>query len=231
MKTLVIIPAYNEEESLQNTISKLCAAVPHCDYIVINDGSSDHTADICRQNGYPFIDLPVNLGLSGAFQTGIKYALKHKYDCAIQFDADGQHRPEYLEALAEATSEYDIVIGSRFVNEKKPVTLRMAGSNLIQFAIKITTGQTITDPTSGMRAFGKRMIRELAVSSDYGPEPDTVSCLIKNAQARVFEIPVVMDERTAGESYLNFSKSMKYMLRMVVSIMFIQLFRGKGRRG
>ena len=91
MNTLIIIPAYNEEESLESTVSRLIATVPDVDYLVVNDGSSDGTVQICRENGYPFLDLPCNLGLAGAFQAGIKYAYRHSYDCAIQFDADGQH--------------------------------------------------------------------------------------------------------------------------------------------
>ena len=227
MKTLIIVPAYNEEESLERTISHLCDVAPEMDYVVVNDGSRDKTPDICREKGYPFINLPVNLGLTGAFQAGMMYALKHDYDCAIQFDADGQHRPEYLVELAEKTRSNDIVIGSRFVNKNKPKTLRMFGSNLIQSIIKLTTGVTILDPTSGFRAFNKRMIREMATGINYGPEPDTVSYLIKSCDAKVCEIPVKMDERTAGESYFNFKSSAMYMLRMVISILFIQLFRPK----
>lgn len=225
MKTIVIVPAYNEEESLLNTISRLCEVVAECDFVIVNDGSRDSTADICRKNAYPFIDLPVNLGLSGAFQAGMKYALKHDYDCAVQFDADGQHRAEYIPELEKYAEEYDIVIGSRFINQKKPNSLRMAGSNLIQFIIKLTTGKRITDPTSGMRAYNRRMIKELATNMNYGPEPDTVSCLIKSTKAKVFEIPVEMDERVAGKSYLTLRHSIEYMLRMTISILFIQLFR------
>lgn len=225
MRTLVIIPAFNEEESLKHTIDRLTVVNPLCDYIVINDGSKDHTADICRANGYPFIDLPVNLGLSGAFQAGMKYALKHHYDCAIQFDADGQHRPEYIEQLANATKHCDIAIGSRFVDTDKPISSRMIGSNLIQAIIKLTTGVTISDPTSGMRAFNAKTIALLANNFNYGPEPDTLSCLIKRSGITIKEIPVTMDKRTAGESYLSPVKSAKYMLRMTISILFIQWFR------
>lgn len=89
MKTLLVIPAYNEEESLKNTIESIEAGVPDVDYLIVNDGSKDGTAQVCRDNQYPFLDLPVNLGLAGAFQTGMKYAYRHNYDCVIQFDADG----------------------------------------------------------------------------------------------------------------------------------------------
>ena len=136
MRTLLIIPAYNEEGSLASTIESLKASSFDGDYLVINDGSKDRTAEICRENEYPFLDLPVNLGLAGAFQAGMKYAYRHHYDCAIQFDADGQHLPEYIPLLEKAVQENDIAIGSRFVSKKKPSSMRMLGSNLIEVAIK-----------------------------------------------------------------------------------------------
>lgn len=225
MRTLLIIPAYNEEGSLASTIESLKASSFDGDYLVINDGSKDRTAEICRENEYPFLDLPVNLGLAGAFQAGMKYAYRHHYDCAIQFDADGQHLPEYIPLLEKAVQENDIAIGSRFVTKKKPSSMRMLGSNLIEVAIKLTTGETIKDPTSGMRAFNGRMIEQMAKGLNFGPEPDTVSYLIKRADAKVVEVPVEMVERTAGESYLNLGNSAKYMLRMAVSILFMQVIR------
>ena len=222
-KTLLIIPAYNEEESLKATIDSLSDL--DVDYLIVNDGSKDSTVQVCRDNCYPFLDLSTNLGLAGAFQAGMKYAYRHDYDCAIQFDADGQHLPEYIKSLIEAVKENDIVIGSRFVDQKKPKSLRMFGSNLISAAIKLTTGKKLTDPTSGMRAFNRRMIKQLTFGLNFGPEPDTVSYLIKRAGAKVIEVPVKMVDRSAGESYLNFWTSATYMLRMAVSILFIQLFR------
>ena len=225
MRTLLIIPAYNEEESLKSTVDSIVLEAPSVDYLVVNDGSKDGTVDVCRENGYPFLDLPTNLGLAGAFQAGMKYAYRHDYDCAIQFDADGQHLPEYIEPMVEALENADIVIGSRFAAAKKPRSMHMLGSNLISAAIKLTTGQTVKDPTSGMRAFNKRMISVMANGLNCGPEPDTVSYLIKRANAKVVEIPVEMAERTAGESYLNPWRSIVYMVRMSISILFIQLFR------
>ena len=225
MRTLLIIPAYNEEESLKSTVDSIVREAPSVDYLVVNDGSKDGTVGVCRENGYPFLDLPTNLGLAGAFQAGMKYAYRHDYDCAIQFDADGQHLPEYIEPMVEALENADIVIGSRFAEAKKPRSMRMLGSNLISAAIKLTTGQTVKDPTSGMRAFNKRMIAVMANGLNCGPEPDTVSYLMKRAGARVIEVPVEMAERTAGESYLNPWRSSVYMVRMSMSILFIQFFR------
>ena len=225
MKCLVIIPAYNEEENIVRVVENLKNNYPMYDYIVINDGSSDSTAKICRKNGYDLVDLPVNLGLAGAFQTGLKYAYRNGYDYAIQFDADGQHRPEFIGPMLDKIQEgYDIVIGSRFVTEKKPHSLRMLGSNLISMAMKLTTGRRVKDPTSGMRMFNKKMIAEFALNMNYGPEPDTVSYLLKQG-ATIAEVQVEMDERIAGESYLNLTKSMMYMLRMLLSILLIQNFR------
>lgn len=227
MKTLLIIPAYNEEESLKATIDSVQKEASDVDFLIVNDGSSDGTERVCRENHYPFLDLATNLGLAGAFQAGLKYAYRHNYDCAIQFDADGQHLPEYIAELRDAVKIYDIAIGSRFIDQKKPNSLRMFGSNLIQWSIKVTTGKNITDPTSGMRAFNKRMIAYMANGLNYGPEPDTVSYLIKRAGAKVVEVPVEMQERVAGESYLKPWSSAMYMMRMAISILFLQFFRKK----
>lgn len=221
----MIIPAYNEEESLRNTVESVRREAPSVDYIIVNDGSKDGTVRVCRENSYPFLDLSTNLGLAGAFQAGMKYAYRHHYDCAIQFDADGQHLPEYISSLEDAIESSDIAIGSRFIDEKKPKSMRMLGSNLIQGAIRLTTGKTIKDPTSGMRAFNARMIEHMARGLNFGPEPDTVSYLIKRADAKVVEVPVKMVERFAGESYLNAWTSVKYMMRMTISILFMQLVR------
>ena len=225
MKCLVIIPAYNEQDNIIRVIENLKNNYPQYDYVIINDGSADATPEICRKKGYELIDLPVNLGLAGAFQTGLKYAYQKGYDFALQFDADGQHRPEYIGSMLEKMQEgYDIVIGSRFVTEKKPNTLRMLGNNMISIAMKLTTGHKINDPTSGMRMFNKKMIEEFALNMNYGPEPDTVSYLLKQG-ATIAEVQVSMDERIAGTSYLTLGRSAMYMMRMLIYILLIQNFR------
>lgn len=226
MRILIIIPAYNEELNIERVVDNLIQNFPQYDYVVINDGSKDNTAQLCRKRGYNLIDLPINLGLTGAVQTGMRYAAQNGYDAAVQYDGDGQHRAEYIAKMA-ATMEKEkaeIVIGSRFVVKKKPHTLRMLGSNLISFIIKISTGQTITDPTSGMRLFSKNVLQEFACDMNYGPEPDTISYLIKQG-VKVREVQVYMDERIAGESYLNIVRSIRYMVLMSFSILFIQGFR------
>lgn len=222
---LIVIPAYNEEENIERVVKNLERNYPQFDYVVVNDGSKDHTAEICRANGFHLLDLPVNLGLAGAFQAGLKYAYRNGYSYAIQFDGDGQHRPEYIQAMLEKMKEgYDVVVGSRFVTERKPSSMRMLGSNLIESALKLTTGATLHDPTSGMRMFSRNMIREFALNLNYGPEPDTISYLIKNG-AKVAEVQVQMDERIAGVSYLTPVNASKYMIRMMLSILLIQNFR------
>lgn len=226
MRLLIIIPAYNEALNIERVVTHLTTNFPQYDYIVVNDGSRDLTADICRENGYNLLDLPVNLGLTGAVQAGIRYAVQNGYDAAIQLDGDGQHRPEYIEALMNTmiNEQADIVIGSRFVTEKKPKSLRMLGSDLLSFLIKCSTGQTLTDPTSGMRLYSKKILNEFAYNLNYSPEPDTISYLIKTG-AKVREVQVEMDERIAGTSYLNLYRSIKYMLLMTFSITLIQHFR------
>ncbi len=224
-KLLIVIPAHNEEASIVPVVRDLIDNYPQYDYVVVNDGSRDKTAALCRQNGFNLIDLPVNLGLAGAFQTGLRYAAEHGYDCAMQMDADGQHKPEYIaEMLAALEDGNDIVIGSRFLTVKKPKTLRMAGSYIISWSIRLTTGRAICDPTSGMRMFNRAMVQEFAENLNYGPEPDTISYLIKNG-AKVREVQVKMGERTAGQSYLTFWRSVQYMVKMSVSILLIQWFR------
>lgn len=158
------------------------------------------------KSGYEIIDLPINLGLAGCISDWLKYAYLKNYDYAMQMDADGQHLPEYIEALIKKINEgYDIVIGSRFVTEKKPKSMRMLGSNMISWAIHMTTGVRVMDPTSGMRIFNRNMIKEFASNINYGPEPDTISFLLKQG-AKIGEVQVKMAERIAGESYLKFYK-------------------------
>ncbi|MBQ9277529.1 MAG: glycosyltransferase family 2 protein [Lachnospiraceae bacterium] len=226
MRLLIVIPAYNEAANIKRVVDNLIENFSQYDYIVVNDGSKDDTAAICRKNNYNLLDLSNNLGLTGAVQAGMRYAYQNNYDAVLQFDGDGQHRPEYIKELLRPMEEnnVDIVIGSRFVSEKKPKTLRMLGNNLIAGLIKLTTGKYIKDTTSGMRLYGRRVIEEFSRNINYAPEPDTISYLIKSGMT-VEEVQVVMDERIAGESYLNFTKSVKYMILQCFSIVFIQAFR------
>ena len=224
-QVILVIPAYNEEQNIKRVVDNLIRNYPELDYVVVNDGSTDSTERILRENGYNHITLPVNLGLAGCFQTGMKYAYEKGYSCAVQFDGDGQHRPEYIASMKEKMDQgYDIVIGSRFIVGKKDWSMRMIGSRLIGAAVYLTTGARLTDPTSGMRLFSRKMIKEFALNLNYGPEPDTVSFLIKQG-AKVAEVPVTIDERTEGESYLKPLTAAYYMARMLLSILLVQNFR------
>ena len=226
IRVLAVIPAYNEQDNIVSTIEDLRNNAPDIDYVIINDGSRDRTLDICEERGYNYVSLPVNLGLAGAFQTGMRYALEHGYDYAIQFDADGQHSAAFIDDMVDAAERdgANIVIGSRFATTKKPVSARMAGSVLISAMILVTSRKRIQDPTSGMRLFDKKMIPLFANELDFGPEPDTISLLMRHGY-KVEEMQVEMRERTAGESYLNFTKSVSYMLRISLSILIVQWFR------
>lgn len=225
-RLLVIIPAYNEEESISSTVDELTSMLPGVDYVVVNDGSRDGTERICLEHGYNYVSLPVNSGLTVGFQTGMKYALRNGYDYALQFDADGQHRPEYISKMLNlaVAEDADIVIGSRFVNKCKEVSARMLGSRIITVAIKLTTGKRVADPTSGMRMFNRKMIERFANDDSLNPEPESISYLMKKG-AKVREVQVEMRERQAGESYLNIPKSIAYMARACISILFVQWFR------
>lgn len=226
MRVLLIVPAFNEAENLERVVGMIKQACPEYDYIIINDGSTDGTALLCREHGYPMLDLPVNLGLAGGFQAGVRYAELMGYDAVLQFDGDGQHDAHYIRELVDKMErdDNDIVIGSRYINEKKPWTPRMIGSRLLGTVIKLTTGTTIKDPTSGMRLFGWRVFHVFSSKMNCAPEPDTL-CYLLRSGAKVSEIQVKMQERIAGESYLNWTRSLEYMINMVISILFVQWFR------
>ena len=225
-KILLIIPAYNEEESIEPVVDELISSYPELDYVVVTDGSTDNTPVLCRKKGYNILELPINLGLAGCFQTGMKYAKKHGYKYAVQFDGDGQHRPEYILPMRDKMREgYDIVLGSRFIGlENSMGGMRSLGAKHIALSIRRTTGERITDPTCGLRMYNKKMIDAFADNLNYAPEPDTISFLVKNG-AKVAEVPVKVREREAGESYLKPVNAAKYMMRMLISILIIQNFR------
>lgn len=225
MKTLVVIPAYNEALNIEKTVHDLEVNAPEVDYVVVNDGSKDNTLEVLKKNDFNYIDGFCNLGLFGAVQTGFKLAIKENYDVVIQFDGDGQHSAKYIAPLVkEIENGNNIVIGSRFVDEKKPFTARMIGSRLIAGAIKMMTGKTITDPTSGFRAYDKNCIIDYANEMNNPPEPDTLVYMLRK-QRKIKEIQVQMSDREFGESYLNLVNTIKYMSRMMLSIFLIQPFR------
>ena len=227
-RVLLVIPAYNEAENIERVVDDLIAHYPQYDYLVVNDGSRDATPEICRRKHYNYLDMPINVGLSDAVQAGLMYAYAHGYDYAVQFDGDGQHDPACIEAMMEAMKECDICIGSRFVEHKKPHSLRMIGSRLIGGVLLLTVHRKIKDPTSGMRMYNRRVMKVMSEQTDYGPEPDTIAHLIRSG-ANVREVQAEMRERIAGESYLKPWRALRYMTHMCFSILFIQWFRKKVR--
>lgn len=221
MKVLIIIPAYNESLNIEKTVKDVTENTNY-DYIVINDSSKDNTEEVCKKNNFNMLSLPVNYGLTSGIQLGMKYAYQNNYDIAIQFDGDGQHEAKYLKELVKSIENgFNIAIGSRFVTEKKPLSMRMFGSNLLTLAIKLTTGKKIKDPTSGMRAYDKKVIEEFVKDSSLTPEPDTLVYVLKK-KMKIEEVQVKMREREFGESYLNPLKSIEYMINMFFSIIFIR---------
>ena len=226
MNVLIVVPAYNEELNLKKVVKDIEKNCEY-DYIIINDCSSDNTEQLCINNNFNYLSLPINYGLSSVVQLGFKYALMNDYDAVVQFDGDGQHHAKYInEMVKELEKGNDIVIGSRYVIKKKPFSLRMIGSRIISFLIKITTSKKINDPTSGFRIYSKKLIPEFANYINYPPEPDCLVYLLRR-KFKIKEIQVEMSEREYGTSYLNAFKSFEYMIRICVSILFIQLFRRK----
>ena len=221
MKTLVIIPAYNEEDNIESLIQDVTRY--GYDYLIINDSSTDSTRSILEEHHYNYLDLPINLGIAGVTRVGFLYAQENDYDSVICIDGDGQHLPEYMNSLiSELEKGYDYVVGSRFVEEKKPFSMRMIGSRIICFLIKLKTGKTVYDPTSGMRALGRRVIEEFSNSMNFCAEPDAL-CYLLNKKYKIKEVQVRMKEREGGVSYFqNPFKSVYYMLSVILSIVFVQ---------
>lgn len=227
MKVLIFIPAYNEQSTIKKVVEDIRFHCPEYDYIVINDGSTDDTRKVCADNDYPCITLPINLGLDGVFQTGIRYARQKGYDIAMPFDGDGQHNAVFIKPMVQKMLEgYDIVVGSRFMSGKKKGGLRVAGSSIISFCFRLTTGSRMTDPTSGMRMVNRKIINALCDNLNLGPEPDTWAFLV-HCKAKLTEVPVIMNDRYHGTSYFTAGKSIAFMVRMCVSMLIIQWFRKK----
>lgn len=237
MKVLMIVPAYNEEDSIIRTCNMLKNKVLSngiiLDYIVVNDGSTDSTREVLLKNNIKFIDLVCNLGIGGAVQAGYKYALKYGYDIAIQFDGDGQHDINYVEALIKPiiNMEANFSIGSRFVgneSEFKSTKMRRVGIGFLSGLIKTCTKKRVKDPTSGFRAADKNIIKIFAddYPKDY-PEPESIITLLKKGY-KVREIPVKMHERSGGKSSITAIRSLYYMFKVSLSIVIVNLSIKKG---
>lgn len=231
MKKLIIIPAYNESESIEKTINAIKKDAPDFDYIVVNDCSTDNTREILEKNNFNYLNLPVNLGIGGAVQTGYKYAYEYNYDIAVQVDGDGQHDPKFLEKMADTLEEtgVNMVIGSRFIeNEGFQSTIaRRIGIVYFTKLIKLCTGVKVTDPTSGLRMVGKDIIKLFAEQypKDY-PEPETAVTILRKGY-KIKEIPVIMKERQGGKSSINVKKSIYYMIKVSLAIVLETIRGGK----
>lgn len=223
MKKLIIIPAYNEAENIVKTVEQIKAKAPDFDYIIINDCSVDKTLSICREHNYNVINLPINLGIGGAVQTGYLYAYENDYDLAVQVDGDGQHDPEFLKEMSKffENSNVDMVIGSRFIEKNgfQSSKIRRIGISFFSILIKLLTGKVITDPTSGLRMVGKKGIELFArdYPKDY-PEPETIVAMLKR-NCNIIEIPVIMREREGGVSSISMKKSVYYMVKVTMAIL------------
>ena len=223
MKKLIIIPAYNEAENIVKTVEQIKTKAPDFDYIIINDCSVDKTLSICREHNYNVINLPINLGIGGAVQTGYLYAYENDYDLAVQVDGDGQHDPEFLKEMSKffKNSNVDMVIGSRFIEKNgfQSSKIRRIGISIFSILIKLLTGKVITDPTSGLRMVGKKGIELFArdYPKDY-PEPETIVAMLKR-NCNIIEIPVIMREREGGVSSISMKKSVYYMVKVTMAIL------------
>lgn len=217
-KTLVVIPAFNEEKNILGVLEELKQY--QFDVLVINDCSTDHTEELLKDVNH--LHLPINVGLAGVTQMGFKYAYENGYESAVVIDGDGQHDPSFISSLVkELDHDYDYVIGSRFVTEKKPYTMRMIGSRILTFFLRLKTGKVIHDPTSGMRVLGKRVLKEFSENMNFIAEPDAVAYILRK-NYKVKEVQVVMKDRAEGVSYFhNPLKSIRYMYDTIISIVFL----------
>ena len=223
MKKLIIIPAYNESANIENTVKDIVNNAPDFDYVIINDCSTDNTLEICERNGFNVVNLPLNLGIGGAVQTGYRYAYNNGYDIVVQVDGDGQHDPAFLTKMAEVmvAEKADMLIGSRFLEKEgfQSSRVRRMGITYFTWLIKLFTRKKITDPTSGLRMINSDIIEIFAESypRDY-PEPESVVHVIRLGK-NVREIPVIMRERQGGKSSIRFFSSIYYMIKVTVAIL------------
>lgn len=220
-RVLVIIPAYNESEAILDTVNDVIAT--GFDYVVVNDGSTDATLDICRSNHVNALNLPQNLGIGGAVQAGHKYAKKFGYEIDIQVDGDGQHDPSYIAALVEQVDAgSDLVVGSRFLEKTEgfqSTAMRRLGIAWLSGVVRALTHRTVTDPTSGFRACGPRAINLFCEDypTDY-PEPDSIVTALSRGLV-VSEVPVCMRERQGGMSSISGFSSIYYMIKVTLAIL------------
>lgn len=228
VKVVIIIPAYNETDSIGQVILSVQQALPESTVVVIDDGSDDDTYEKAKVTNIIAIKLAVNLGIGGAVQTGYLYAYQNDFDFAIQVDGDGQHDPQYLTKILDPlfAGKADMVIGSRYIDKTgfQSTVMRRMGSRYFNSLIHWITGQKITDPTSGFRACNRKVMEEFALlyPKDY-PEPESI-VYIKRKGYMIQEIPVTMKERVLGSSSIYHYRSIYYMIKVSIAIM-IEAFR------
>lgn len=230
MKTLIIIPAYNEEGSIAGVIQDIHRHAPEADVIVVNDGSTDRTAELAAAAGAKVLTLPYNVGIGGGMQTGYLYAQRMGYDIAVQMDADGQHPAEELPKLIAKAREADLVIGSRYVETTSYRSSRMRRAGMVFFSglVSLVTGQRFTDTTSGFRAAGRKVI-ELYASYypiDY-PEVESIVYL-KRKGCRITEVATEMHHRKAGKSSITPWKSVYYMVKVTLAVLMSAIRYDRG---
>lgn len=222
-RVLVIVPAYNEQDCIVETVRRIKET--GYDYVVVNDGSKDDTLKLCRENGINVLDLPQNLGIGGAVQAGHKYAQHYGYDIDVQVDGDGQHDPSYIPQLVKMIEDgADLAIGSRFVQETdgfQSTWLRRVGITWLSGLLKLLTGKSVTDPTSGFRASGRRAIELFCENypMDY-PEPESIALALENGLS-LSETPVNMLERQGGSSSIGGFSSVYYMIKVTLAIILV----------
>jgi len=231
MRTLILIPAFNEGKRLAGVIGSIRSAMPGTPVLVVNDGSRDNTAAAARHAGAILVSHPFNMGYGAAIQTGYKYARDNGYDILVQLDADGQHDPSCIPALLEPilAGRADIAIGSRFLgNSYRPPLARRAGMSLFRGIVSLVTGMKVTDTTSGFQAFNSKVIRFFATDIfpvDY-PDADML-IMLHRAGFTMTEVPVRMYENSEGKSMHSGLKPIYYMFKMLLSI-GVTLMREKG---
>lgn len=231
---LAIIPAYNEEAALPGVLEAFAARAPGVDVLVVDDGSTDRTAQVAAAGGARVVSLPFNLGIGGAVQTGYLYARERGYDVAVQVDGDGQHDPGEIRVLLPGLGDgrADLVAGSRFLADSPPYRSslpRRAGILYFSWLLSPILGRRVTDPSSGFRAAGRRAIALFAerYPSDY-PEVDSLVLLWKHG-LRSAEVPVGMAQRQGGHSSISWPRAVYYMIKVTLSIA-VHLLRRSGRK-
>lgn len=229
-KTLIVIPAWNEADSIADVVREVSAALPTVDVLVVDDGSLDRTAERARSAGAVVLSLPYNLGVGGAMRLGYRYARDHGYDAAVQVDADGQHDPRFVPALLSALDGADLVIGARFagVGDYTVRGPRRYAMSLLAAVLTRIAGSPLTDTTSGFRAANRRVIELFARSYPVEYLGDTVETVVHVARAglRVIQLPVAMRPRMAGTPSQSVAKASFYLARaaMVLGLALVRRY-------